>query len=173
MSIAALSADVPYCSARSVQGSCAFPSDSDQRSSDARIAHVSDEHHSVAAALLVRDGRVLLCHRHPRRRWYPDVWDIPGGHIDANETPAAALQRELHEELGVMVQQIDEVPWRTLTPAADLTLNVWLVDRWDGEIENRAPDEHDEIAWFRPEEADQLNLVDAFLADLIRTAASG
>lgn len=132
-----------------------------------------DEHHNVAATLLVRDSRVLLCHRHPRRRWYPDVWDIPGGHIDINETPAAALRRELHEELGVMVQQIDEVPWRTLTPVADLTLNVWLVDRWDGEVENRAPDEHDEIGWFRPDEADQLNLVDAFLADLIRTAASG
>ena len=98
---------------------------------------MSDEHHHVAAALLVRDGRVLLCHRHPSRRWYPDAWDIPGGHIDIGETPAAALRRELHEELGVMAHQID-VPWRTLTPVADLTLKVWIVDRWHGEVENRA-----------------------------------
>ena len=32
---------------------------------------------------LLRDGnRVLLCHRSPRRRWYPDVWDLPGGHVE-------------------------------------------------------------------------------------------
>lgn len=125
---------------------------------------MSDEHHHVAAALLVRDGRVLLCHRHPSRRWYPEVWDIPGGHIDIGETPAAALRRELHEELGVMVQEIDDVPWRTLAPAADLTLKVWIVDRWQGEVENRAPDEHDEIGWFRPHEADRLTFVDGYPA---------
>ncbi|NCG25303.1 MAG: NUDIX domain-containing protein [Actinobacteria bacterium] len=34
------------------------------------------------------------------RRWYLDVWDTPGGHIDASETPAVAVQRELRAELG-------------------------------------------------------------------------
>lgn len=41
----------------------------------------------VAIALLVRDGRALLAHRHPGRRWYPDVWDLVGGHIEPSETP--------------------------------------------------------------------------------------
>lgn len=47
-----------------------------------------------------------------------------------------------------------------------------VVDRWNGEVENRAPDEHDEIGWFRPDEAADLDLVDVFLADLIFAAAA-
>ncbi|MGZ0217669.1 MAG: NUDIX hydrolase [Acidimicrobiales bacterium] len=33
-------------------------------------------------------------------RWYPDVWDTPGGHVDASETLAVAVQKELRAELG-------------------------------------------------------------------------
>jgi 8-oxo-dGTP pyrophosphatase MutT (NUDIX family) len=43
-------------------------------------------HCRVAAAALVNSDRVLLSHRHPSRRWYPNVWDIPGGHIEDDET---------------------------------------------------------------------------------------
>ena len=131
---------------------------------------MNDPHHNVAAAVLVRDGRVLLCHRHPDRRWYPDVWDIPGGHIDVGEAPSAALRRELHEELGVDVLLESEQPWRTLSPAPDLTLKVWVVEQWDGEVQNRAKAEHDAIGWFGPDETDQLHLVDERLVDLIRDA---
>jgi 8-oxo-dGTP diphosphatase len=59
--------------------------------------------HRVACAALVRGGRVLLGHRSPGRRWYPDVWDLPGGHVDDGETPACALAREVREELGVHI----------------------------------------------------------------------
>ena len=33
------------------------------------------------------DGRVLMVHRHPDRRWYPDCWDLIGGHIEPGESP--------------------------------------------------------------------------------------
>ena len=39
--------------------------------------------HDVVAGVLIRDGHVLLCHRSPAREWYPDVWDLPGGHVEA------------------------------------------------------------------------------------------
>ena len=42
-------------------------------------------------------------HRSPNRRAYPDVWDLPGGHIETGETELAALTREMHEELGVQI----------------------------------------------------------------------
>ena len=130
------------------------------------------EHHNVATAILIQGDCVLLCHRHPQRRWYPDVWDMPGGHIHTSESPADALRRELQEELGVNVELPDDEPWRVLTPTAELTLHVWVIDQWRGIIENRAVDEHDEIRWFRPEEAGDLELADDFLADLIIAATT-
>lgn len=73
--------------------------------------------HDVVAGVLVRDGHVLLCHRHPNREWYPNTWDVPGGHIEADETAANALRRELREELGVDVVLDNPDPFRTLRPS--------------------------------------------------------
>lgn len=61
---------------------------------------------------------------------------------------------------------------RVLTPAPDLTLHVWVVDQWHGTVENQAPDEHDEVCWFRPEDTHQLDLVDDFLEALISEATA-
>jgi hypothetical protein len=60
-----------------------------------------------------------------------------------------------------------------LTPAPALTLYVWVVDRWQGKVESRASDEHDELGWFRPEETDGLDLVAAFLKEVISDATAG
>lgn len=57
----------------------------------------SEEARDIVAAMLVRDGRVLLCHRCAARRWYPDVWDLPGGHVEGGESPGTALAREVYE----------------------------------------------------------------------------
>src|SRR6202044_4104637 len=58
---------------------------------------------AIVAAVLVRDGRVLLCLRSPQRRWSPCMWDLPGGHVEHGESDPVALARELCEELGVTV----------------------------------------------------------------------
>ncbi|MFF1615243.1 NUDIX hydrolase [Amycolatopsis sp. NPDC058278] len=50
--------------------------------------------HEIVIAALVRKGRVLLVHRSPNRHACPDVWDLPGGHIEPGETELAALTRE-------------------------------------------------------------------------------
>ena len=52
----------------------------------------------VAAAVIVReDGKVLLCSRPVDKP--PAGWEFPGGKIEPGETPGAALERELLEEL--------------------------------------------------------------------------
>ena len=47
---------------------------------------------------------MLLVHRSPTRAAYPDVWNLPGGHIEAGESSTQAITRELHEELGIVVR---------------------------------------------------------------------
>ncbi len=56
----------------------------------------------VVAGALVTAGRVLLGHRSPLRHWHPDVWDLPGGHVEQGESEPQALAREMREELGVL-----------------------------------------------------------------------
>ena len=102
----------------------------------------------ISLALLVRDGRVLLGHRDPSRRWYPDCWDLVGGHVESGELPHEAVSRECLEELGVHVHDLLPIP----LPVTDPTLDVhaFLVTRWEGEPVNAAPEEHDDLRWFRP-----------------------
>lgn len=115
--------------------------------------------HEVVTAALVREGRVLLVHRSPNRRAYPGVWDLPGGHIETGETELAALTREMDEELGVQIatgSAIHLCRWGAGREGQSVRLSAWLVDEWQGTPTNVAPDEHDEIRWFQPEELPPL-----------------
>jgi len=54
----------------------------------------------AAAALVDRDGRVLLAER-PAGKCMAGLWEFPGGKVKDGESPEAALVRELREELGI------------------------------------------------------------------------
>lgn len=97
-------------------------------------------------AALVREGRVLLAHRHPQRRWYPDCWDLVGGHVERDESPEQAIARECREEIAVEVSTMRRVP----VDLADSNLvpHAFVVTRWEGEPLNAAPEEHDGLGWF-------------------------
>lgn len=112
----------------------------------------------IATAALVRDGRVLLAHRHPLRRWYPDCWDLVGGHVEPGEPPLDAVARECVEELGVVIHDPIPIPVVFNDPALDM--HAFLVTRWQGEPVNTAPAEHDDLRWFTAAE-----LLGARLAD--------
>jgi mutator protein MutT len=115
--------------------------------------------HEVVTGALVREGRVLLVHRSPTRQAYPDVWDLPGGHIEPGESELAALARELREELGVEIDtgSVSHLCRLEAGRAEEsLRLSAWLVGDWQGTPINAAPDEHDDVRWFRQEELPPL-----------------
>lgn len=101
----------------------------------------------VAAAILVRpDGAVLLAQR-PAGKVYGGWWEFPGGKVEPGEAPSHALARELHEELGVEVEQA--FPWVTRVHAYDhatVRLHFFRVLRWRGAPQGR---EGQAFAWQR------------------------
>ena len=54
----------------------------------------------VAAAVIVRDGKILIGQR-PRGEWGELEWEFPGGKLEPGEDAPAALARELREELAI------------------------------------------------------------------------
>ena len=54
----------------------------------------------VAAAIVARDGKVLITRRKNGEK-LSGHWEFPGGKVEDGETPQECLERELQEELGV------------------------------------------------------------------------
>jgi 8-oxo-dGTP diphosphatase len=102
----------------------------------------------VAAAVIQRpDGAFLLAQR-PAGKVYAGYWEFPGGKVERDEPPAAALARELHEELGIDIGPT--YPWLTRVftyPHGTVRLNFFRVHQWQGEPH---PREDQAIAWQTP-----------------------
>jgi len=92
----------------------------------------------VAVGVLIRaEGDFLLTSR-PVGKVYAGYWEFPGGKLERGESVAQALQRELHEELGITIGPA--TPWRVEMvdyPHALVRLNFCKVFSWTGELEMR------------------------------------
>lgn len=106
----------------------------------------------VLGLLIDTDGLVLLGRRSPSKRAYPGLWDAVGGHREVGESIAAALVREVQEELGVVPEMFDALAtFAEPVPArqGDNFYHLFAVTGWSGGApSNRAPAEHSEIGWY-------------------------
>jgi 8-oxo-dGTP diphosphatase len=115
---------------------------------------------TVGAIIVDDEGRAFVHRRGHDRMLFPGCWDIPGGHVEAGETPRDALAREVYEETG----------WRLQRVVAELGECVWTGN--DGvarreidyviEVEGNlsAPrlehPKHVDYAWVRLDDLDRL-----------------
>lgn len=104
----------------------------------------------VAAAVIVDDqGRVLIAQR-PLEKHQGGLWEFPGGKVGSGEEVLAALNRELHEEVGINIEHARPlIRVQHRYPERAVLLDVWRVDRFRGRPEGR---EGQAIAWLKPEE---------------------
>ncbi len=89
----------------------------------------------VAVGVLIdAQGRFLLTSR-PPGKVYEGYWEFPGGKLEAGETVAQALRRELQEEIGVTIGEVQA--WREKLvdyPHALVRLHFCKVFDWQGEL---------------------------------------
>jgi mutator protein MutT len=98
----------------------------------------------AVGVLLAADGQFLLTSR-PAGKVFAGYWEFPGGKLEAGESVAQALARELHEELGIQIGAVQ--PWRVEImdyPHARVRLHFCKVYDWQGQLEMR---EHQSMAW--------------------------
>jgi len=113
----------------------------------------------VAAAVLTQpDGRVLLARR-PAGKAYAGYWEFPGGKVEPGESLDAALARELHEELGIVVTRACRWITRVFEyPHATVRLNFFRVFEWQG---TPHPHEGQVFSWQLPDAVEVTPLLPA------------
>lgn len=105
----------------------------------------------TASAVVTRNGRALLARR--ARPPLAGYWDLPGGFIEPDEDPIAAVRREVREETGLEIEVLDLLgifPDR-YGDAGEPTLNIHYLARAEAG-EPRPADDVAELRWFGPAE---------------------
>jgi 8-oxo-dGTP diphosphatase len=124
----------------------------------------------VVAALITRDGKLLVCQR-TRHQTMPLKWEFPGGKIEEGEQPRDALRRELDEELGIQATIGDELAriQHEYPNGGMVELRFYIVREYKGELENRI---FKDIQWAVPKDLPKFDFLEADLT-LVNDLASG
>ena len=109
----------------------------------------------VAAAVIIRDGRVLLTRRGEGQH-LAGMWEFPGGKLEAGESPEEALVRECQEECGIEVEvtEILEVTHHRY-PEKEVLLLFYRCELRAGEVRHLQVADH---AWVAPRDLDDYPL---------------
>jgi len=112
----------------------------------------------VVAALILRDGRLLVCQRREDGA-FPLQWEFPGGKLEKGESYGDALRRELMEELGIEVREFRQVyqDEHVYSGEFKVRLRFFRVVKFDGDPVNRV---FRQIRWVKPSELAAMEFLD-------------
>lgn len=109
--------------------------------------------HGVVAVLQDGAGRHLYIRRALTLKRAPGWWCFPGGEVEPGESHAAAIEREMLEEVGLRVRALEKV-FESISPNGEYQLH-WLSVRLESgqvlPVPN--PAEVAEIRWLTPHAA--------------------
>ncbi len=99
----------------------------------------------VAVGVLIRPAGEFLLTSRPPGKVYAGYWEFPGGKIETGESVEQALRRELHEEIGLILDaaelwQVQQVDY----PHAWVRLHFCKVFKWSGDLQMK---EGQDFAW--------------------------
>ena len=127
----------------------------------------------VAVGIVFDDeGRVLLSQRGENTH-LAGLWEFPGGKFEPQETSLQALDRELHEELGIEVLFSEPlIVIRHEYPEKCVELDVRLILKFRGQAEGK---EGQALQWVEPERLQEWPLPAAdelIIEAILKRAAS-
>ncbi len=108
---------------------------------------------------LIKKGDKVLVGQRPEGHSLAGQWEFPGGKIELNEKPPAALKRELEEELGIEAE-IGELKLTSTHSYGDVAILLvfYEVLYWKGEPKTV---HHTQIKWIDPEDLRTMDIPDA------------
>jgi 8-oxo-dGTP diphosphatase len=113
---------------------------------------------TVTAAIIIRDGKVLIARRNPDLT-NGGRWEFPGGKLKAGESPRGCLKRELKEELGIEAEVLDRIGTRTHKGEHRFLKLIFYKTIWiTGEMRLR---DHTEVQWVRANQLSEYDLTPA------------
>jgi len=114
----------------------------------------------VVCAVIERDGLLLLAQR-PAHKHLPLQWEFPGGKVEPGEDPAAAIVREIREELGCEITVGRALPRFLHDYRTVLIEMIPFVCNLTQDSPRPHPREHIALAWVRPAGLEAYDLAPA------------
>lgn len=96
----------------------------------------SKAHVHVAVAVIIDEARRILIALRQSHQHQGDLWEFPGGKVEATETVEQALKREIQEEVNITIRQA--VPMTTIQHDYGdkvVVLDVWQVTDFSGQAQ--------------------------------------
>lgn len=119
---------------------------------------MAERHIEVALECFVKkDGKYLMLHRAKHKRIMPDIWMAPGGHIEFNEGLYEAARREIMEETGLKIKnlQVKVIGNAYLKDLDQELFFYWIMaDYAGGKLQ--FTDHDGEMVWLTPKEIAEL-----------------
>ena len=91
---------------------------------------------------------------------YPNMWDLPGGHVEADETPEECIKREMAEEMGIDLENFHFFSAVAFSDRMEYVF--WKQENLN--IETICLTEGQKLRWFKESEIREMKLACCFNA---------
>ena|SRR3989338_6765802 len=112
----------------------------------------------IVGGALFQKGKLLVVKRTKERVLWPNLWEIPGGRVEGNESDEEALEREFLEETGIraaIIKKYNEFYYKYAGKDSVESDFIIQADRFAVKID---PNEHTEYRWVTEEQLKNLEI---------------